>query len=220
MFLRILTFFREVLFTRQTVGAWVPSSRALGREISATISPHTSGLRVVEIGPGIGALTQEVIRKLNPEDHLTLIEINPRFCRILREQMEMWKRDPQCPVIELIEGDILQYQPSEKFDHVIASLPLNNFEGQTLLKFLKKFHELSKESGTFSYFEYLGARKLSHWNPFRKRASAKEVKRFFEENIDPYLTGEKKVLGNLPPAKVRHLKFFDLFDSPLVSYHA
>jgi 16S rRNA (adenine1518-N6/adenine1519-N6)-dimethyltransferase len=76
------------------------------------------GDHVIEIGPGLGALTEELLRR---ELSTTLLEKDRAFARYLREKFA------QNPGVEVIEGDALDYDTRSDFLRrpagVIGNLP-------------------------------------------------------------------------------------------------
>jgi 16S rRNA (adenine1518-N6/adenine1519-N6)-dimethyltransferase len=76
-----------------------------------------SGDHVVEVGPGLGALTQEIMRC---GVSATLLEKDRAFAKYLRETFES-------PQIEVVEGDALEYDTRAEFlrrpAKVIGNLP-------------------------------------------------------------------------------------------------
>lgn len=76
-------FFRQLLRGPQAVSAIAPSSRQLARAMAA---PLTAGMKVAEFGPGTGALTAEILKRIAPQD-LTLYEMNPQFAAHLRARL-------------------------------------------------------------------------------------------------------------------------------------
>lgn len=75
--------------------------------------------RVLEIGPGIGNLTERLLRS---GAQVVAIEQDPRLCRLLRERFE--------DSLELIEGDAVQV-PLPEFAKVVANLPYQISSGIT-----------------------------------------------------------------------------------------
>lgn len=78
--------------------------------------------RVWEIGPGLGALTSEMLKT---GAQVTAFEIDHGFCRILREQAFA-----DCDNFRLVEGDALKNWKSEFQEHgcpdvICANLPYN-----------------------------------------------------------------------------------------------
>src|SRR5262245_49636372 len=55
-------------FRRQyhTTGSILPSSRALGRALTKPMRQAAAPRRILEIGPGTGAVTREIVRSLRP----------------------------------------------------------------------------------------------------------------------------------------------------------
>ena len=82
-------------------------------------------LKIIEIGPGDGRLT-EFILKLNPAE-LMLIEIDKNLIPILNSKFD--KNDK----IKIIHGDILNYPLNQKVDLIISNLPYN-ISSQILVK--------------------------------------------------------------------------------------
>jgi 16S rRNA (adenine1518-N6/adenine1519-N6)-dimethyltransferase len=78
-------------------------SRALAQQVVAGIS---AGATVVEIGPGLGALTEILLEK---EVHLIAFEMDRGLCVYLREKFAM---QIAAGKLELREGDALKLLPS------------------------------------------------------------------------------------------------------------
>jgi 16S rRNA (adenine1518-N6/adenine1519-N6)-dimethyltransferase len=76
-----------------------------------------SGDHVVEVGPGLGALTEEILRR---RVSATLLEKDRAFAKYLREKFAR-------PNIEIIEGDALEYDTRVEFlrppSKIIGNLP-------------------------------------------------------------------------------------------------
>ena len=62
---------------------------------------------VLEIGPGIGALTIELAKKVKK---VIAIEKDPRMCKILKELLDCWTPPAHHPVrnVEIINKDVLK----------------------------------------------------------------------------------------------------------------
>ena len=80
---RPLEFLKGFLRNPKEVGSLVPSSRFLTRRILAC-GEFERARGVVELGPGTGVLTGEILRRLEPDARMVAIEINPGFARTLR----------------------------------------------------------------------------------------------------------------------------------------
>ena len=82
-------------------------------------------LNVIEIGPGDGRLTQEIL--ISDPQELKIIEIDPDLIPILKTKFN------KNPKIEVINENILNYPLIEEVDLIISNLPYN-ISSQILLK--------------------------------------------------------------------------------------
>lgn len=85
----------------------------------------SKNLRVIEIGPGDGRLTEQLLY-YNPKE-LKIIEIDPDLIAILKSKFNKYQK------IKIINEDILNYQFTEKIDLIISNLPYN-ISSQILVK--------------------------------------------------------------------------------------
>src|SRR6266576_2102252 len=70
-------FFRECRRHFRNTGAILPSSRFLARALVAQVRrPHRPS-RILEVGPGTGSVTKEILRFLQPGDQLDAVEDLP-----------------------------------------------------------------------------------------------------------------------------------------------
>ena len=82
-------------------------------------------LNILEIGPGIGSLTEYII-KTKPK-LFELVEIDQNFIPILKDKFSSYKN------IKLTNIDILKYKINESIDLIISNLPYN-ISSQILVK--------------------------------------------------------------------------------------
>ena len=74
-----LEFFRQFRRRFKTTGAVSPSSRFLAKALVRPLRESRGPARVLEIGPGTGAVTRKIVELLGPEGHLDLVELNEAF---------------------------------------------------------------------------------------------------------------------------------------------
>lgn len=199
----MLTFFRESLANFQRTGAVLPSSPWLARRLAKQIaSQNGSGepQQILEAGPGTGALTTEIVRHLRPGDHLTLCEINGCFVRHLKDRLDSDPAlAPWAHQVSIHHGPVEELGAEYYFDHIVSGLPFNNFPPDLVRKIFEAFMLAAKPSGTVSFFEYVGIRRLKA--PFlsdTERERLNEVKAIIEEYMG---TGQREMtLLNVPPA--------------------
>ncbi|MGZ5939428.1 MAG: class I SAM-dependent methyltransferase, partial [Rhizomicrobium sp.] len=73
-----LQFLRGLIASPRGVGAIAPSSPALARAVAAQVDPAKPG-PILELGPGTGAITKELLGRGVAPERLTLIEYDPDF---------------------------------------------------------------------------------------------------------------------------------------------
>ena len=204
-----LEFFRQFRQRYETTGAIAPSSRGLARAMSRPLceSEHRPA-RVLEIGPGTGAVTGHIIQALGPEDTFDLVELNESFAGLLRKRFDT---DPQWQNVsdrsELHVCPIQEFQSEAPYDYIVSGLPLNNFPADLVEEIFRVYFRLLAPAGVLSYFEYMYVRTI------RKRIGKKQARERLtkiDETMGSYVHrhGFKcdSVLINLPPAWVQHLR--------------
>lgn len=80
----VALFLKETFRKPGEVVAIAPSSQAVGRKMTRGLE-NVRG-PVVEIGPGTGSFTREILARGVHPSRLTLLETNENFCAILRER--------------------------------------------------------------------------------------------------------------------------------------
>src|SRR6266699_1605829 len=202
-------FFRAFRRNFYTTGAILPSSRFLARAMASDLKGSRRPARILEVGPGTGAVTREIVRHLQDGDRFDAVEINATFVAHLRKRFHQEplfrKRLDQ---IELIEGPVEELLGTGVYDFIISGLPLNNFAVSQVRTIFRTFNRLLKPGGTLSYYEYAFVRQLK--TPFvgrEERRRLLKVGRVVDRYIRNYEIGRKRILINVPPATVRRLRF-------------
>ncbi len=200
-----------------TTGAIAPSSRALARELCWALKDQRAVAdspprRILEVGPGTGAVTRFILGHLRPGDRLDLVEINPQFVQFLQRALESDPRFRIPPEVEvqLHQGSVLRWEPQEPYEVLISGLPLNNFQPQEVQEFLDRFAWLTRAGGVVSFFQYIGVRRLRQWvASAATRSRLRGIGQVLHATLSQYEVRRRMVLGNLPPAWVHHLRFAD-----------
>ena len=118
-----LRFFRGWIDKPEAVGAIMPTSSVTARRMASVID-LSSGLPVLEVGPGTGVITRAILKRGVKPENLCAVEYSPQFVRHLRRHY---------PGVDVIEGDAFDLDRSlgdrrdQTFDCVISGVPLLNF---------------------------------------------------------------------------------------------
>lgn len=203
-----LEFLRQYRRRFTTTGAVAPSSRFLARAMTRPMQQHPGPARILEVGPGTGAVTKRIVKLLKPDDRLDLVELNENFVQVLRRR---FADDPhfaraadrtqvhQCPIQE--------FPAEQPYDFIICGLPFNNFPPELVHEILGVMFRLLAPAGVLSYFEYM------YMRPLRKVVSSRAARTRLgelETVLQGYLSQHRFrrdwVFVNLPPAWVQHLR--------------
>ena len=163
--------------------------------------------RILEVGPGTGSVTKEILRHLQPNDRLDLVEINPRFIALLHERFEKeWQFRFYRDQVNIIHSPVEQLPGEGLYDFIVSGLPLNNFPVSLVRTIFRAYNRLLKPGGTLTYYEYSFIRHLK--TPFvgrRERRRLLCVGRVVSGYIRNFQIRRQRIFINLPPATVRHL---------------
>lgn len=170
------------MFNISQHGAVSASGKKLSQALIIDIDFNQT-LNLLEIGAGNGAITHHIIKNLNTDSTLTIVEIDEKLVDILRLKFSNY------PNINIIHGDFLKISDNAQFDHIISSIPYNIFTKEMNQSFFNKKESILKNAGTIRFFEYLFFRRFKKgFNAERMRISNHSCK-----NI---------ILLNYPPAEV------------------
>ncbi|MBI2807757.1 MAG: methyltransferase domain-containing protein [Planctomycetes bacterium] len=202
-------FYRQFREQYHTTGSILPSSRALARAMTRPMRRASGPRRILEVGPGTGAVTAAIVRQLRPGDEFDIVEINADFVAILGQRFsqepDFRKKRAQTRILHAP----LQEAPGEHcYDFMISGLPLNNFSLELVDDIYQSYARLLKPTGTLTSFEYVWIRALKL--PFARgseRERLVKLTHYLEGKIRQYQIGEEIVMLNVPPAVARHLRF-------------
>src|SRR5688572_30754852 len=77
-------FLTQFLRNYEMTGAVVPSGRPLAKALCRHVGEGAAGQRILEAGPGTGAVTGSIIERMRSDDELWMVELNPTFAAHLR----------------------------------------------------------------------------------------------------------------------------------------
>jgi len=164
-----LRFARQFLRHPRQLGTFTESGKVLARKMAEAVD---GSCRVIEFGSGTGPVTREILKRLPEHGALTCFEINPDFCRCLKQI-----RDRRLRVINDDAQNCRQYVDNP--DCVVSGLPLTLFGKEAKEQILA----IAGESQIYIQLQY---------TPLLSR----DIRQYFQE------VRLKFVPRNLPPAFV------------------
>ena len=203
------TFFREFRRSFATTGAIAPSGRSLARAVCRPISERRRPARILEVGPGTGAVTQEIVRHIGPGDHFDLVELNDSFVETLQYRFQheaAFKRVADRATI--LHKAVQELHPDQPYDFIVCGVPFNNFSTGLVREIMRHLTKLLRPGGTMSFFEYLWIRQvkvLLAAKDERRRLSS--VGRVLGRYLKRYEFACDTAWVNVPPALAHHLRF-------------
>ena len=211
-----LIFVRELPKSFNEIGAMLPSSPALGKLMVEPIKRANHPLTILEVGPGTGPFTRQIIKLMGPEDRLVICEINPRFLRRLKATLRCnpdyrRNRDRICffrgPVQELPNSGL-----PTAYDVIVSSLPFVNFAPDVVDDILALFRQMTSEGGSLTFLQYLGVckiRELLSNRPTRVRVKGVEevLQKWYDEVSEQGEVHRRVSLLNVPPAMAIEFQF-------------
>ncbi|MDB5490551.1 MAG: phospholipid N-methyltransferase [Micavibrio sp.] len=117
-----LRFLGRMVAHPRRVGAIAPSGHALAEAMVSQVDMSQPG-PVLELGPGSGVMTRELLARGLPPEQLTVIERDPEFAKIVSLRF---------PDVNVINGDafklgeLLTGKFPQKFKAIISGIPLLN----------------------------------------------------------------------------------------------
>ncbi len=138
----------------------------------------------VELGPGDGAFTSEILKHLAEDAVLLLIESNPNFVEILKQKF----RDPRIKIIQGCATDILSILHKNEIrdsDCILCGIPLTFLTASKAEKLIEDCSRSLDPSGKLILYQAL--------NPIHKANMTKVLQGRFKDIKDEIFT------INLPP---------------------
>ncbi|MBE2284248.1 MAG: methyltransferase domain-containing protein [Prosthecobacter sp.] len=182
------TFIRELRHNWKTIGAVAPSSPALAERMMEA-SGVWQARRILELGPGTGALTEAIAGTMPHEADYLGIELNPTFVEKLRPRFPRMRFE--CAGAQ--EYDFAQALSDDgKFDTIISGLPWTAFPRCLQEAILGNVLPHLASGGSFVTFAYWGFHQLPAGQRFR------ELLHELTHGVET----TRVVWANLPPAFV------------------
>jgi phospholipid N-methyltransferase len=178
-------FLREALRSVRSVASLVPSSGPLCRAMLANID-FAAARTIVELGPGTGAVTAEILARMRPDARIYAVEINPVFVAHIRSTFHDRR-------LVVIEGSATHLSHDSglrpgSVNAVVSSLGLSCMPERTRMDILRQAQRCLGDGGVLNQYQYLAA-SLS--------CSVRGLLACFFDRVE-----SSRILRNCPPATV------------------
>jgi phosphatidylserine decarboxylase len=206
-----LYFLRQLQSSFTSIGALIPTSRYEARMMASEFARRAGPRSILEVGPGTGSITAEIVDVMRPDDRLVLCELNADFVAYLRGRFE---REPAFRRVRdqatVLHMDVTQLDRTQRFDYIISAVPFNNLPPELVESILDCYREILKPDGVLTYIEYAYLRAIK-----QRLLSGEEHEQFDAVNqildrfIERYQFRCDLEVRNMPPAWTRHLRFHE-----------
>ncbi|MFD0775533.1 class I SAM-dependent methyltransferase [Streptomonospora algeriensis] len=204
-------FVRQAVRTFRATGAVAPSSRALGHALARFIDEREtpdSPLAIMEAGAGTGAVSRVIAQHMREGDTIDLVESNPEFAGHLADQLatdpELSRIADSAAVHQKLVTDL---GTDRSYDVIVSGLPFANFTADEVRGILEYYFTVLRPGGHLSLFGYLYTKQVkavvAPREDYLRQARSSWV---VEEWVNRYGIGTERVMANLPPAWVQHLR--------------
>ncbi len=204
----MLTHIKIALKDYYHTGTPVPSMPTFARLMTKECRQAAPPRRILEVGPGAGPMTEQIVPTLGSGDVFDLVEINEDFARSLdRKFLQPARQRVPGATIRMHCGPIQTVPLEGQYGFIISSLPLNNFEPQVIREILDRMKALLAPGGCLNFFEYAGIRKIAR--PFKgtkDRRRLGDIAQLLNEFDRENHVTKRVCLLNIPPALKRSLQ--------------
>src|SRR6266436_3718253 len=171
-------FFKRFLQRPFQIASIVPSSKALVERVASKMD-FSQPRVIAEYGPGEGVHSREIARRMTPDSHLLLFELDAAFARDLKRQ---FADDPR---VHVVHGDAATL-PNElkrlgfaECDYILSGIPFSILKIEKKRALLQKTHDALASDGSFIIYQVTNELK-QHATLFEHGESE-----YFLQNIPP-----------------------------------
>lgn len=147
-----LLFFKRVLANPMRVGYIVPSSPFLTGMVSRRLD-FSKPRVIVELGPGEGCHTRKIVKRMNKDSHLILIELDEEFCAHLTKYFKDDKRVTVLHTDALHLPELLKKLGHDRCDYIVSGIPFLVVEEVTRGKILNNIADVMDEDTRFITYQ-------------------------------------------------------------------
>ncbi len=149
---QLALFAKNFFMHPRMLGSLIPSSGFLIRRLLKPVD-WTQARVIVEFGPGVGTITEEILRRMRPDATLIVFELNPDFVDFLRQSYP----DPRLRIVHGSAAEIsrvLQKEGLDRADYVISGIPFSTLDAEVRRDILTSTREVLQPDGAFLVYQF------------------------------------------------------------------
>lgn len=182
----------------KNVASVAPTSSFGVERVCRRINFEQAGV-IVEFGPGSGAFTRELLKRMRPDARLVAFEVNESFVR----HLTAGTRDRRLSVLHCGAEESLQVLRAmgiERVDTIVSGVPFSFFEPERKIRIIDSAARLLQPYGQLLTYQAFPPQPLQH----------KRLRQY----LKPYftVTGVEYEFRNIPP-----LQILDAIARPAIS---
>jgi phospholipid N-methyltransferase len=150
-FLFALNFFKSPAM----LGSLIPSSRFLVNDVLNHVDWDRARV-IVEYGPGVGTITQEILKRMRPDAVLLALELNEDFVAFLREEIV----DPRLHAVHASASDVRQALASLELpsaDYIISGIPYSTMPHALRREVMQESRQVLHPKGALLVYQFTNA---------------------------------------------------------------
>ena len=135
------------------LGSVIPSSRFLVNDLLSQIRWEKARV-IVEYGPGVGTITQEILKRMRPDAELVAIELNGEFATLLRNKIT----DPRLHAVHASASEVrnvlLKELGQPRADYIVSGIPYSTIPDAVRWEILEESRQLLQPDGALLLYQF------------------------------------------------------------------
>lgn len=150
-FLFAINFFKSPAM----LGSLIPSSRFLVNDVLNQVDWEKARV-IVEYGPGVGTITQEILKRMRPDAVLLALELNQEFVNFLHDEIS----DPRLHAVHASAsevGSVLAKLGLPCADYIISGIPYSTMPHAVRREVMQESRRVLHPEGALLVYQFTNA---------------------------------------------------------------
>jgi phospholipid N-methyltransferase len=148
----LMLFARNFFKHPAMLGSVIPSSPFLVNDVLNHVNWNTARV-LVEFGPGVGTMTQEILNRMRPDAILIALELNPDFVNFLQEKI----CDSRLRVVNTSAADVRRVLADMGLghaDYIVSGIPYTNMPDEVRRDIMQQSRAALHEKGALLIYQF------------------------------------------------------------------